>query len=54
MMRVGVLHGGVEVESEKAVPPSQRLRILRASEIREVWSFPLSLLSFPWESGADC
>lgn len=34
MMRVGVLSGGLETESEKAIPPSQRLRILRANEIR--------------------
>lgn len=36
MMRVGVLHGGLEQESEKAIPPSQKLRILRANEIKEI------------------
>lgn len=35
-MRVGVLHGGLEQESEKAIPPSQKLRILRASEIKAI------------------
>ncbi|KAJ1301935.1 hypothetical protein OPQ81_000774 [Rhizoctonia solani] len=33
MMRVGVLRGGLEIESEKAVPPSQRLRVISHSEI---------------------
>lgn len=33
MMRVGVLHGGLEQESEKAIPPSQKLRIMRSSEL---------------------
>lgn len=36
MMRVGVLHGGLEQESEKAIPPSQKLRILRAGEIKGI------------------
>ncbi|KAF8321747.1 hypothetical protein DL93DRAFT_2093707 [Clavulina sp. PMI_390] len=36
MMRVGVLSGGLETESEKAIPPSQKLRILRAAEIRGI------------------
>ena len=36
MMRVGVLHGGLEQESEKAIPPSQKLRILRTSEIKGI------------------
>lgn len=32
MMRVGVLHGGLELEADKilAVPPSQRLQIVEA------------------------
>ncbi|CAE6477416.1 unnamed protein product [Rhizoctonia solani] len=33
MMRVGVLRGGLEIESEKAVPPSQQLRVVSHSEI---------------------
>ncbi|CAE7158894.1 unnamed protein product [Rhizoctonia solani] len=33
MMRVGVLRGGLEIESEKAVPPSQKLRVISHSEI---------------------
>ncbi|KAF8321746.1 delta9-fatty acid desaturase [Clavulina sp. PMI_390] len=36
MMRVGVLSGGLETESEKAIPPSQKLRILRSAEIRGI------------------
>lgn len=36
MMRVGVLSGGLETESEKAIPPSQKLRILKAAEIRGI------------------
>jgi pseudouridine-5'-phosphate glycosidase len=36
MMRVGVLHGGLEQESEKAMPPSQKLRVLKASELSAV------------------
>ncbi|KAF8610092.1 delta 9-fatty acid desaturase protein [Ceratobasidium sp. AG-I] len=33
MMRVGVLHGGLELESEKAVPPSQKLRVVSHAEL---------------------
>lgn len=33
MMRVGVLRGGLELESEKAIPPSQKLRVARAQEL---------------------
>jgi hypothetical protein len=33
MMRVGVLRGGLELESEMAVPPSQKLRVLSHAEI---------------------
>ena len=33
MMRVGILHGGLELESERSIPPSQKLRILRANEM---------------------
>lgn len=36
MMRVGVLSGGLETESEKAIPPSQKLRILRTAEIKGI------------------
>ena len=36
MMRVGVLHGGLEQESEKAIPPSQKLRILKSTELRDI------------------
>ena len=32
-MRVGVLRGGLEIESEKAIPPSQRLQILRGQAL---------------------
>ncbi|KIJ44937.1 hypothetical protein M422DRAFT_167650 [Sphaerobolus stellatus SS14] len=32
MMRVGVLHGGAEHASKKAIPPSQKLRIVHANE----------------------
>ena len=33
MMRVGVLHGGVEHVVEQAVPPGQKLHIIHASEL---------------------
>jgi hypothetical protein len=33
MMRVGVLRGGLELESEKAIPPSQRLEIIRGQAL---------------------
>lgn len=33
MMRVGVLRGGLEIESEKAVPPSQKLRVVSHAEM---------------------
>ncbi|KAF8488071.1 hypothetical protein JB92DRAFT_3018269 [Gautieria morchelliformis] len=33
MMRVGILHGGLQLEVERAIPPSQKLRILRANEM---------------------
>lgn len=33
MMRVGVLRGGLEIESEKAIPPSQRLQIIRGQAL---------------------
>jgi stearoyl-CoA desaturase (delta-9 desaturase) len=33
MMRVGVLRGGLEVESEKAIPPSQRLQMIRGQAL---------------------
>ncbi|CAE6376344.1 unnamed protein product [Rhizoctonia solani] len=33
MMRVGVLRGGLEIESERAVPPSQKLRVVSHSEM---------------------
>ena len=33
MMRVGILHGGLELEGERAIPPSQKLRILRSNEM---------------------
>lgn len=36
MMRVGVLRGGLEVESEKAIPPSQRLEIMRGQAIAQL------------------
>ncbi|KIJ23042.1 hypothetical protein M422DRAFT_276460 [Sphaerobolus stellatus SS14] len=38
MMRVGVLHGGAEHASEKAIPPSQKLRIVRATEFASTCS----------------
>ena len=37
-MRVGILHGGLELEAERAIPPSQQLRILRASEMGSPYS----------------
>ncbi|KAF8755451.1 Acyl-CoA desaturase [Rhizoctonia solani] len=33
MMRVGVLRGGLEIESERAIPPSQKLRVVSHSEL---------------------
>jgi len=38
MMRVGVLHGGLELEADKvqAVPPSQRLQIVEATSVDAV------------------
>jgi stearoyl-CoA desaturase (delta-9 desaturase) len=33
MMRVGVLRGGLEIESEKAIPPSQHLQIIRGQAL---------------------
>jgi stearoyl-CoA desaturase (delta-9 desaturase) len=39
MKRVGILHGGVpHALDEKAVPPSQRLRVARHSEISSPYS----------------
>ncbi|KAG8704379.1 listerin E3 ubiquitin protein ligase 1 [Ceratobasidium sp. 395] len=38
MMRVGVLHGGLELESEKAVPPSQKLRVVSHKELMDLTS----------------
>jgi len=40
MMRVGVLHGGLELESEKAIPPSQKLTIVRAQDLISSASSP--------------
>lgn len=36
MMRVGVLRGGLELESEKAIPPSQRLEVIRGQAIAQL------------------
>ena len=36
MMRVGVLLGGLELESEKIIPPSQRLQIIRGQILAEL------------------
>lgn len=36
MMRVGVLRGGLELESEKAIPPSQRLEIMRGQALAQL------------------
>ncbi|KZO98577.1 delta9-fatty acid desaturase [Calocera viscosa TUFC12733] len=36
MMRVGVLQHGLELESERAIPPSQRLQIVRAVQIADL------------------
>jgi stearoyl-CoA desaturase (delta-9 desaturase) len=36
MMRVGVLRGGLELESEKAIPPSQRLEVMRGQAIAQL------------------
>lgn len=33
MMRVGVLRGGLEIESEKSIPPSQRLEVIRGQAL---------------------
>lgn len=38
MMRVGILHGGLELESGRAIPPSQKLRIMRANEIQSPYN----------------
>ncbi|KAF8508243.1 hypothetical protein BU17DRAFT_77968 [Hysterangium stoloniferum] len=38
MMRVGILHGGLELESERAIPPSQKLRVMRANEIQSPYN----------------
>ena len=35
-MRVGVLLGGLELESEKLIPPSQRLQIIRGQTLVEL------------------
>jgi stearoyl-CoA desaturase (delta-9 desaturase) len=40
MMRVGVLHGGLELESEKAVPPSQKLRVISHAELKGLATIP--------------
>ena len=32
-MRVGVLRGGLELESEKAIPPSEKLRVVSYKEL---------------------
>jgi len=36
MMRVGVLRGGLELESEKAIPPSQRLEVIRGQAVAQL------------------
>ena len=36
MMRVGVLRGGLELEDEKAIPPSQRLEIVKGQTIAQL------------------
>ena len=37
MMRVGVLHGGMpQALEERAIPPSQHLRVMRYSEAQAV------------------
>ena len=36
MMRVGVLHGGLELEAEKTIPPSQHLQIIRGQTLVEL------------------
>jgi stearoyl-CoA desaturase (delta-9 desaturase) len=36
MMRVGVLRGGLELESEKSIPPSQKLRVVHYNEIKNI------------------
>ena len=33
MMRVGVLRGGLELESEKSIPPSEKLRVVSHEEL---------------------
>lgn len=35
-MRVGVLRGGLELESEKSIPPSQRLEIVRGQALAQL------------------
>ena len=36
MMRVGVLRGGLELESEKAIPPSQRLVVMNGQALAQL------------------
>jgi hypothetical protein len=36
MMRVGVLRGGLELESEKAISPSQKIRVVSHAELAEL------------------
>ncbi|KZS97073.1 delta9-fatty acid desaturase [Sistotremastrum niveocremeum HHB9708] len=47
MMRVGVLHGGFQLAEdpekyERSIPPSQKLRVYRATEMTSPWSSALS------------
>ncbi|KAF8601871.1 delta 9-fatty acid desaturase protein [Ceratobasidium sp. AG-I] len=49
MMRVGVLRGGLELESEKAVPPSEQLRVVSHQELTEFYG-PQNLADSSFES----
>ncbi|GJJ10519.1 hypothetical protein Clacol_004745 [Clathrus columnatus] len=45
MMRVGVLHGGLELEFERAIPPSQKLRVMRANEVGSPYASSTGVVS---------
>ena len=53
MMRVGVLLGGLELESEIIIPPSQRLQIIRGQTLAELKHTAMHLEPSASTTGVD-
>jgi hypothetical protein len=54
MMRVGVLRGGLELEAEKAIPPSQRLEIIKGQTVAQLKALAAKeSLPRPHHKGSD-